>query len=255
MSKNGESSVVTKCANMVDILALSQQPLSFSELANRSGLVKSSAHRILAVLISERLASYDEKTKTYSLGPRPLTWAKSFLRRSNLPNIADRYFDEFCQRSGMNGALSVRDRGDVLYLRTYDPVPIKISSLAGDRAPLHCTAAGKVLLAFLPETKKDELLANIDYQAFTEFTIKDSPALDGELTSVRAAGYSTAMQEEIFQVLGVAAPVFGENNEVLAAISLWSQIDRVSRAEITAFAQPLQEMAQRMALDHSSGKI
>jgi len=255
MAKNGESSIVTKCANMVDILALAQRPLSFSELANRSGLVKSSAHRILAVLLSERLASFDEDTKTYALGSRSLTWAKSYLRLSNLPTIADRYFDEFCQRSGMNGALSVRDRGDVLYLRTYNPLPVKIASLAGDRAPLHCTAAGKVFLAYQEETKKNELLANINYQAFTEFTIKDSATLDAELHKVRAAGFGTAIQEEVFQVLGIAAPIFGEHQEVLAAVSLWSQIDRISPSEVLKFSESLIGIAARMSLDHSSGKI
>lgn len=255
MSKSGQSSIVTKCANMVDILALSQRPLSFSDLADRSGLVKSSAHRILAVLINERLASYDEDTKTYSLGPRSLTWAKSFLRRSNLSNIADRYFDEFCQRNGMNGALSIRDRGDVLYLRTYDPVPVISASLAGDRAPLHCTAAGKVFLAHLPEAKKTELLANIDYQSFTEFTIKDRQSLNKELLKVHAAGYGTAMQEEVFQVLGIAAPIMGENNEVLAAVSLWTQIDRISKNDLLGFADPLIGIAAKMAKDHSSGKF
>lgn len=255
MSKSGESSIVTKCADMVDVLALSKRPLKFSELADRSGLVKSSAHRILAVLINERLAAFDESTKTYSLGPRSLTWAKSYLRRSNLPNIADRYFDEFCQRSGMNGTLTVRDRGQVLYLRTYDPIPVKSSSLPGDRAPLYSTATGKVLLAYLPKAKKDELLRGIDFQAFTEFTITNATALDEELKAVREAGYGTALQEEVFQVLAIAAPIYDENRNVIAAISLWSQIELVSREEVMAFAHPLVEMAGRMANDHISGKI
>lgn len=255
MARSGESSIVTKCANMVDILAQSQRPLTFSDLVDRSGLVKSSAHRILAILLSERLASYDEPSKAYALGTRSLTWAKSFLRRSNLPNIADRMFEEFCQRSGMNGALSVRDRFDVLYLRTYDPVPVKTASMAGDRAPLHCTAAGKVFLAYLPETKKNELLSNIDFQPFTEYSIKDAKTLDNELGSVRAAGYATALQEEVFQVLGIAAPIFDENNDAIAAISLWSQTDRISRGELLDFSTPLVEMASKMSFDHRAGKV
>lgn len=255
MAQNGESSIVAKCANMVDILAMSQRPLTFSELATRSGLVKSSAHRILAVLLGERLATYDADNKTYALGSRTLTWAKAYLKRSDLPNIADKYMDALCQQTVMNGALSIRDQNAVLYLRTYDPVPVKFASLAGDHAPLHCTAAGKVFLAFLPDQKQQELLDRIEYEPFTEFTVRNEKTLQSELESVRRRGFALALQEEVYQVLGISAPIFGADGEVLAAASLWSLTERLGREEIEQFAKPLIAMSEQITKDYLSGKM
>lgn len=255
MSQAGESSIVTKCANMVDILAMSQRPLTFSELTNRSGLVKSSAHRILNVLLTERLASYDADNKTYALGSRTLSWARSYLKRSDLPSIADRHMDALCQQTVMNGALSLLDRNAVLYLKTYNPVPVKFASLAGDRVPLHCTAAGKVFLAFMPDQKRRELLENIEFEPFTEFTIRDAKTLEEDLEQVRKQGFALALQEEIYQVLGISAPIFGGDGKVLATISLWNLNDRLGREEIRKLAKPLIKVTRQISKDYISGKV
>ena len=70
MARASESSIVAKCAIVVDLLSNARRPLGFKEITEASGLVKSSAHRILSVLLSEDLVEYDPLKKVYRGCPR-----------------------------------------------------------------------------------------------------------------------------------------------------------------------------------------
>lgn len=255
MANHNESSIVTKCTVMVDILARSERPLNFSELTVRTGFVKSSAHRILSILLGEQLATFDEGTRTYSLGPRSLIWARSYLKKSELSVIAGKHLEILCQETGMNGTMSILDRGKALNLSSFNPIPVKFATLVGDHAPLHCTAVGKVILAYLPEDKRSELLKNIEYEPYTNFTISDAASLEKEVAKVRKRGVGFAMQEEFYQVRGIAAPVLIADNTALAAISMWTLTDRMSSEELFAVADPLVATARAISEEYQSAKM
>ena len=69
MPRSSESSIVAKCAQVIDLLSNARRPLGFKEITETSGMVKSSAHRILSVLLSEELVEYDQSKKVYRIGP------------------------------------------------------------------------------------------------------------------------------------------------------------------------------------------
>ena len=81
MARASESSIVAKCTAVVDLLSNARRPLGFKEITESSGLLKSSAHRILSVLLSEELVEYDQLTKVYRVGPRLNAWSRAIWSR------------------------------------------------------------------------------------------------------------------------------------------------------------------------------
>ena len=76
MATKSESSVVAKCAIVLDIISAARRPLGFKGIIQLSGLARSSTHRILAILITENLIEYDKINKIYRYGPRLNRWAR-----------------------------------------------------------------------------------------------------------------------------------------------------------------------------------
>lgn len=222
MPRSSDSSIVTKCARVMDILTHAKRPLVFSEIVAETGFVKSSSHRILAVLQSERLVAYDKEKRTYEPGSRFQEWARAGFHRTDLQQVAAEPMEALSDATGMNAALSVLDGDSLLYLRTADHVSVRYAARAGDHAPLHCTAAGKVFLAHMSQAQLDAFLGTGSLEKFTEFTRTDPEALVADLPAILENGYATAIKEEFLQVMGMAAPIWDERKKVAACLSLWT---------------------------------
>ncbi|MEO1192017.1 MAG: IclR family transcriptional regulator [Pseudomonadota bacterium] len=248
MARATQSSIVTKVAYLLDILTRAQRPLSFTELVERSGLVKSSAHRILSIMVGEELLTYDASSKTYRLGHRLLHWAQTAWRRTDLLDVSARELEVFCEETGLNVTLSILDNDRVLYLRTIDAVPVRYAAHAGERAPLHCTAVGKVFLAYLPAKFRTALLDRITLDRLTEFSLQDRDVLEADLETVRARGYGLANREEFLQVVGMGAPIFDSDGRVLAAISTWTLTEFANIRQVEQHAPTLLAMARRISV-------
>jgi DNA-binding IclR family transcriptional regulator len=247
MSRTGESSIVSKCAKVMDIVSHASKPLAFSEIVTRTGFVKSSAHRILAVLQKEELIEYDVISRTYRAGPRLHDWARSVWRRIDLQRTASEAMSALSEQTGMNTALSVLDRDEVLYLRTVDVIQFRFASHAGDHAPLHSTAAGKVFLAYMSERRRKETLGKLKFEKFSDHTITDTLKLERELERTRREGFGRAMGEEVGQVTGIAAPIWDGEEKVTACLSLWSLLEHASRDEVLAKSKELVETTNEIS--------
>lgn len=247
MATKSESSIVSKCGIVLDIVTAARSPLDLKDIVNQSGLAKSSAHRILTILINEKLIDYDKANRHYSYGTRLNQWARSAWLRNDLHGNSVAEMEKIAHATKMNSVLSVLDGDSILYLRTLNTFPVNHTSHPGDHAPLHCTAAGKVFLAFQPSKTRDDTLARLKYERQTEHSIQDSATLLKELAITREREYGLALQEEFLPALGMAAPIKDLNGDVIACLSLWTVADRNSQAELEALAPRLIASANRIS--------
>jgi DNA-binding IclR family transcriptional regulator len=247
MARASESSIVAKCAQVIDILSNARHPLGFKEITETSGMVKSSAHRILSVLLSEELVEYDKSKKVYRLGSRLNAWGRAIWRRLDMQMDPAAELVGLCEYTNMNAALSILDGDSVLYMRTLNSVPFRFASQPGDRAPLHYTAPGKVFLANMPAHRRELVMAAMRFERMTEFTIQDLERLQSELDAIHERGYALAVQEEHFQVIGMAAPIRDIQGEVTACLSLWSLVDLTNVDEVERFAPELIATTERIS--------
>jgi len=98
---------------------------------------------------------------------------------------------------------------------------------------------GKAMLAFLAPNRRDALLAEIELERLTEHTITDRKAFRAELDHVRETGIAICDREELLQVVGLAAPVFGHGGDVIAAVSIWNTVERQDLKALKAFCDDL----------------
>lgn len=247
MSSGNSSSIVSKSVALIDIIAASRKPPTFSEIMQRSGFAKSSTHRILAVLVAEGLVEHVDDRKTYTLGSKLVTWAQAAWQSTDIQKIAGRDLELLCERTGMNVALSILDNDAVLYLRTIDTHPARFAPRTGERAPLHCTAVGKVYLAFMDKRRRDETLARLAFEKYTELSPSSPEELVASLEAVRGAGFATCFQEEFLQINSLGAPVRNAQGTVCAGISLWTLQDCFTRDELLAHSQNLLAAAAKIS--------
>ncbi|WP_372573484.1 IclR family transcriptional regulator [Ruegeria jejuensis] len=247
MGRSAESSIVTKCAIIMDVLTHARQPMAFSEIVADTQFVKSSCHRILAVLQGEGLVEYDAESRTYKTGSRFHQWAHAAWNRSDLQQAAADPMTRLSEETKMNAALVVLDQDAILYLRTVNFDAVRYAPRAGDRAPLHCTAAGKMFLAHLSDRRLQTYLDSASFEKYTEFTHTSSDALLAELPQIQEAGYATAIREEFLQVMGMSAPVWNEQNRVAACLSLWTLTANIDQDSFVALAARVQETARAVS--------
>jgi DNA-binding IclR family transcriptional regulator len=119
----------------------------------------------------------------------------------------------------------------------------------GQRTQIHCTAAGKAVLAFLAPEIVDGLIARLPFTRLTRRTIVTPAAFKLELTRVRAAGY--AMDDEEFEdgLRCVGAPIYDHRGHVVASLSMAAPVFRLGRDRLTLVVRLVIEAAQRLSAE------
>ncbi len=189
------------------------------EVSDELGITRSVAQKIIFTLCDLGLLMQDPTSRKYCVSPRIMEIASPFLRTSPLIREGTSSVHALVRNTEMTCALGVRDGTDVLYLVSIEAqASVKANSLAGERVPLHCTATGKCLLAFVDQEVREEVLASMDFRRYTPNTITDSGSLARELDETQRRGYAINNEERVVGLCGVAVPIFGAEG-IVAALS------------------------------------
>lgn len=243
-----QSSIVAKSMTVLDVLGESNRPRTFTEIVKATGFNKSTVHRLLSILAHEGLAVYDPDGRTYFLGPRLLRLARHARRGLAIETIA---FDEMVQlhakvREGVT--VGVLKGKDVAFLRIIDPDhDWGIIQPPGAREPVHSTATGKALLAFLPAETRSGWLDRHELTRFTERTITSRERFEKELEEVRINGYATSDRENVEYVNGIAVPIFNYVGEPVAALNIWAPAFRCPLPDLLKWTDELKATALRIS--------
>jgi DNA-binding IclR family transcriptional regulator len=217
------SSILTKTMGLLDLVASSPTPLTLGEVSDKSGLPKSSTHRLLVLLRDAHALTYDEELQSYSPGSRLMRWGLQTQQKSNLVALASPHMKALCRETGMRIALSVLDEGAVLFVHTVETgAPFRLAPRIGQHSPLHASAAGKLFLADMNDETLTELFKSYEFEQCTEFTITHAQALMDEINGARRLGFAVSSREELRQTCGLAIPIVNSSNTTIAALSIWN---------------------------------
>src|SRR3954467_1701974 len=206
--------------------------LSLQQIADRSGLPRSTVHRILESLC--RLRWLDHTGGGYRLGMRSLELgglavAHNELREATAPLLHDLHL-----RTATTVHLAVLDRLDIVYI---DKVGGRGDTRVGGRTPAHATAAGKAILAWTDPRQVESMYRANKLVVRTSRTLTTLEALQQELVAVRArGGLAYDREESAAGVACVAAPLRGSGRAV-AAISLTGDARRMDLARLAPYVQ------------------
>lgn len=243
-----KSSIISKSIRVLDIICASRTRLTYSQITEASGLPKSSTHRLLSILREEGLVVLDPLRNIYGPGPILMGWATNVLSAADLPEISATPLMKLSSEVKTGTAISILDGSQVLWLRIVDyPSRHRQAPRVGDRTPVHVCAAGKTLLAFSENAQRQAILDMMEFEPFTHRTITDSKVFAAELEKVRELGIAISNREEYLQDVGLAAPVFDHNGDVIAAVSMWDMTGKRSANDLLTHRQRLVDAATEIS--------
>lgn len=203
--------------------------LSVKEISEKLQLYPSAVHRILDTLRFMGYIEQDTTTQKYSLGLKVIEMGMAKLNQMNVVREASPYIKKLVSESNETVHLGVLEGQDVLYLdKAESSQTVRMVSRTGRRAPLHCTALGKVLLAHLPETERKKIISDKVLPRLTHNTITDKAQLDKELCKVKEQGFALDTEEHEKDVHCIAAPIRNYDGKVIAAVSISGPAFRVN---------------------------
>jgi len=217
-----------RAEQILKLLAERQTALSLSQIAQGVGLPKTTAHGIITTLRALRLVEQSAYTGQYRLGIRLFELGSAVARKWDLRTTSARYLTQLVEEFKETAQLAVLDQDQVLYIDKREGVqPFRIASDVGMRLPVHCTALGKVLLAYQPESEIRRIIVQRGLQRFTRATICQPELLFAELKRIRDQGYAIDKGEIMDFLRCVAAPIRNGQTQVIAAISISGPISRM----------------------------
>ena len=170
--------------------------LGVTAISQQLGLHKSTVSRLLSTLQQEGFVEQNPETGKYRLGMTLVTLAGIVLERIDLRKVARPYLDELAEQTQETVNIVVLSDNECMNIDgVASPRPIQYIGRMGRRTPLHCTSAGKILLAYLPPDEWPQLLPE-PLPRYTTKTIVDRDVLTQVLAQIRARGYAVTGQEE-----------------------------------------------------------
>jgi IclR family transcriptional regulator, acetate operon repressor len=237
---------VDKAMRILEALAVEGGPHRLMDVAERAGVPRSTAYRVLGMLAAEGFAENCGDGR-YGIGGRLNALGAKIV--SVVSAGVGPALQELQQGAGGNTVhLAVRVGDHAVYLHKVDSdKPYEMRSRVGNQLRLHCTAIGKAILAHLPREEVEAVVASAGMTSRTPATITDLPALHAELATVRERGYAIDDEENEATVRCLGAAALDRTGRPRGGVSISTVTFAVERAELLGYAPLLQATARRVA--------
>ena len=239
---------VRRAFEIIELLATREPGASISEIRRELQLPLSSVATIVYTLTDLGFLERDEQTSRYRLSVKMYGIARRALDRTDVVAQCHGLLEELVRKSNLTGHLAVLRATESMYVdRVQSDGFVQFQSYIGMRWPVHTAAVGKALLAFQPEPELKRLLKETTLKRVTPYTITSKRHLERQLDEVRRRGYSWELNEGEVGIGCVAAPVFDDRDQVVAAVSLTGTAHQISRAEIPRLGSLVKRFARQMS--------
>ncbi len=210
-----------RAIRILDCFTIDQFELGVRETARMTGLATSVCGRLMAALKEQGILTQHAVTRVYSMGPKPLRWAEIYSANLDIRNVALPVINELLLTTKETISLYILDEDERLCVERMESAQnVRIVARIGRRLPLYAGSAGKVLLAFLPYNRQEEIIKKTAFVPYTTFTITDPDILRKELNLIRQQGYAFSNGEWVADAAGIAAPIFDHKENVVAALTI-----------------------------------
>ncbi len=241
-----KSSTALRAMRVLEFLGAMRRPASVAEVADAIEADRSTAYRMLMTLLDGGYVRRDLSEKNYQLGYRLLSLTQGLLNEGERTELVAAALRKISAETQETAHYSVFDRDAcVLVQRSKGTQLVAVDFQIGDRSPLHCSSAGKVLLAFLDLRRVEEIIARgLPRLAVNSKTTPEQ--LREELTRVRAQGYALDDREFHDDMRCVSVPVFDKGG-VTTAISLSGPSSRFTIAKLHELRGPITAAANDLS--------
>lgn len=184
-----------------------------TELADRIGVTPGSVHTHLSTL--KEIGYVVQNDTEYDLGPELMTLGEYVRNNTPLYRASKEEVEQLAKETGEGVHLVVEHRGELFALyERFGPDAVGVEfheHKREDSFDLHCTAAGKAILAYMDESRRGEIITTAQLPEQTRHTITDREELVADLETVRERGYASVDEEQVLGVRAVSAPITGRS--------------------------------------------
>ena len=193
---------------------------TLTELALKTGMSPSTAHRLLTTLQRHNVVEFDEASQDWMVGVEAFRIGSSFLRRTRISEAGREVMRALMEDTGETSNMAIADEGDVVFVSQVETHhPIRAFYRPGTRGHMHASGIGKALLAAYSRTEVEKVLqkkglASVD-------------ALMADLEAARARGWALDDEEANVGMRCLAAPIYNEHGEPVAGVSISGPTARI----------------------------
>lgn len=193
--------------------------MTLSDVARATGLTRAAARRFLITLVELGYVRTDDRL--FALTPRVLDLGFAYLSALRLPEVVTPHLEALVALADESASASVLDGSDIVYVaRVFTRKIMSVNIQVGSRFPAASTSMGRAILAFLPATRRDDVLGRASMQSRTPFTVTDPADLAAKVAEVGRQGWALVDQELEVGLRSIAVPIRDRHGVAVAAINV-----------------------------------
>ncbi len=233
---------------ILEAIAQKNEGVTHGDLCQTLGIPKSSLSSLLANLQNRDFLFLDKEKRRYTLGPKILFLAGRYLSGTDIVQLGRPIIDQLVSDTEESSGLTIKIGNEILTVYNKNsPLPIIRSLQIGDRAPIYATAAGRVILAFLPDEEIDAYLSAVDLKPITETTTTEPDQIWLEISAIRNSGIAYCREEFHDDSTATAAPVFDMHGTPVASIHIVAPSNRMTAHKEKVIAHALRQSAKELS--------
>ena len=237
-----------RAIELLEFVAARPGELSLTELSEQMSMAKSTVHRLADQLVQAGYLYREPDQRRFWIGRHLRNLSLSVMRNDFVRSSMRDALSHLAEEVGETCNLASLDGTEIIYLQRIEARwPLRFSLDLDSRIPVHCCASGKLFLAMLPKAMRSNILKRISLEPVTERTIRSESVLEEELEIILKRGYSLDNQEFIPGMVAIAYPIFNEEREIRATLSIHSPTVRCHQAQdLVRWVPLLQKTAIRI---------
>ncbi len=229
--RNGAGQVqsLVRGLTILECLSESKGGMNLTEIAEHVGLAPSTTHRLLNSLEQLDFVAQDEARGSWYIGVKAFSVGNAFLRNRDFVAIVRPFMHDLVAQTGETSNLAILDHGAPVFIAQVEcGEMMRMVATLGGKAPVHASGVGKALLSRRRDSEVDAIIAANGLPALSPNTITGADALRAELLQIRQQGYAVDNEEQSIGLRCIAANIYNEHGEAVAAISISGPAPRVT---------------------------
>ncbi len=248
-AKAGAVQSVDRALSLLEALAEDEEGYRLTDLAIRTGLSPSTAHRLLTTLEKRRFVEFDQSDNMWHVGRQSFAIGSAFVRRRNFVAPALPFLRRLRDLTRETANLGIVDDGEVVVLTQVESREImRAITRVGGRAPMVTSGIGKAILATYSDDDVAAIIQRYGMRRLTPKSVVRAGELRDALERVRRDGYALDDQEFLTGLRCVASVVYNDQGEALAAISVSGLASRVPDERVLELGRLVRDVARELTL-------
>jgi IclR family acetate operon transcriptional repressor len=233
---------------VLDCVARAGGPVAVPDIVAQVELPRATVYRLIDRFEREGWLARDLGRRRVVVGPRLSALAFHVLRASMQTGPRRAILQGLAREVGETCNIGTLDGSEIVYLDRVetDTWPLRLQFSVGSHVPLHCSAIGKLFLAFLPPRQRRAMIAALELRRYTDATIIDRDTLAEAVAAIRRDGVSVDGQEFLTGVVCIAVPILGPRGDIRAAVAVQAPEARMTAADARRHLPALRRAAARL---------